>query len=301
MKEFLFHLQVKNYSVRNAKGYKNNNLAFIRYLNNEFEINELEVIKPSHIKSYLMFLKQKGRKETYINSIFKNIRSFFNFCIEEEYLQDKDNPCSKVKWMKEPRVVITTFTDNEVRRMINVYNGKTFLEIRNKLILMTFCEVGCRCLELCSITDLDIFDTTIRVNGKGRKQRYVPISPLLKKYMIKYERARGHYFTDKILAHNNYFLSYNGNPLTVEAVERVVKIAGEKAKIRDNIRCSPHTFRHWYAQQQPGENIGLDVYSVSRLLGHENTTITTRYLQSLEDAKIVDIAKGNSPLMNLQK
>jgi integrase/recombinase XerD len=296
MKEFSFHIQIKNYSVRTAKGYKNNNLAFMRYLENEFGINELEVIKPSHIKSYLMFLKQKGRKETYINSIFKNIRSFFNFCIEEDYVEEKDNPCLKVKWMKEPKVIISTFEDDEVKRMLNVYSGKDFLSIRNRCILMCFCDLGIRNLELCNITDLDVYDTTIRINGKGRKQRIVPVSAMLKKHLIKYERVREQFLKDKIRAHNNYFLSYTGKPLTVEAVERVVKIAGEKAKIRSNIKCSPHNFRRWYSQQQLQF---LDVYSLSRLLGHESLSITKIYLQSMEDQKIVDKAKITSPLMTL--
>ena len=83
-----------------------------------------------------------------------------------------------------------------------------------------------------------------------------------------------------------------------KAVERIVKICGKEAKIRSEIRCSPHTCRHYFAQAQLRN--GLDVYSLSRLLGHEDISITKRYLQGLEDRNIVEISVKTSPLMNLR-
>lgn len=86
--------------------------------------------------------------------------------------------------------------------------------------------------------------------------------------------------------------------MTGEAVERVVKMCGTAAKIRDDIRCSPHTCRHYFAQVQLRN--GLDVYSLSRLLGHENITITKRYLQGIKDDSIIEMSVKTSPLMNLK-
>lgn len=297
-KEFCFHLKIKNYTPRTIKGYRNNNLAFIRYLKNEFEITELEEVKTTHVKAYLMFLKNKGRKESYVNTILKNIRAFYVFCVDEEYVTQRMNPCNKVKWMRMPKTVIKTFNDKEIKNMIDHYPTTDYLNIRNKLILMTFVDCGIRCLELCQLTTIDVMETTMRINGKGNKERYVYISPLLKKYMIKYERIKEYYFKDKIMSHNNYFLSQNGKPLTVEAIERVVKIAGEKTGVRDTIRCSPHTIRHYFAIKSL-QSESMDIYSLSRLLGHENLSITKVYLQSLDDEKIVDMARSSSPLMNL--
>lgn len=96
---------------------------------------------------------------------------------------------------------------------------------------------------------------------------------------------------------SNFFLSQNGRVLTVTAIEVIVKKAGKEANIREHIRCSPHTLRHYYAQKQL--RLGLDVYSLSRLLGHESTIITNRYLQSIQDEQILELAKTTSPLMNL--
>ena len=116
--------------------------------------------------------------------------------------------------------------------------------------------------------------------------------------MIKYERIRDAYLKDNILHYDNYFLSYRNKPLTTEAVERVVRLAGKEAKVSDNIRCSPHTCRHYYAQAQLRN--GLDVYSLSRLLGHETVDITKRYLQGLKDREVLELSVKTSPLMNLK-
>jgi integrase/recombinase XerD len=296
-KEFLFDLEIKNYSIRTMKGYRNNNRAFLNYLKNEFNLTEVEEVATNHIKSYLMHMKKKGLKESYINGIQKNIRAFFRFCLEEGYIAEKRNPVIGIKLMKEPKVIIKTFTDEEVKKMIDAYNGNIYLEMRNKLIIMFFVDLGIRNLELCSLTHLDVMETIIKIQGKGDKERHLYISPLLKKYMIKYERIKNMYFKDKMMTDSNYFLSRNGKVLTNTAVEIIVKTAGQRAKVRKIIRCSPHTIRHYYAQKQL--TLGLDVYSLSRLLGHESTIITNRYLQSMQDEKIIELARSTSPLMNL--
>jgi integrase/recombinase XerD len=260
-KEFLYDLEIKNYSPRTIKGYKNNNKAFITYLRNEFDIEEIEEVTTKQIKAYLMYLKNKGLKELYINTIQKCMRSFFRFIVDEGYIAEKRNPMLSVKFMREPKVIIKTFDDLEIKRMVNVYNNTNYLEMRNKLIIMFLVDLGIRNLELCSLTHLDVMDTVIKIHGKGSKERHLYISPLLKKYIIKYERIKTQYFKDKAMIENNYFLSRNGKALTVGAVENIIKAAGKKAKVRPNIRCSPHTIRHYYAQKQL--RLGLDVYSLS--------------------------------------
>lgn len=296
LKEFLFEIKIKNYSVKTQKGYRNNNALFHNWLKNKYNIIELEEVTHLHIKQYIVYLQKKGRKPTYINGILKNIRAFFKYATDEEYLNV--NPALKVNWQKEGKVVINAFNSNEINRMLNVFNYSDFLNARNKTIIATFADTGIRNQELCDLKITDVRETIIRILGKGNKERYVPISPVLKKMMIKYERIKNFYFEDKNLNYDNYFLSNRAKPLTVEAVERIIKIAGEKANVRKEIRCSPHTIRHYFAQTQLRN--GLDVYSLSRLLGHENISITKRYLQSIKDKDIIQMSIKTSPLMNLK-
>ncbi len=295
LQEFLFDLEVKNYSKKTIKGYRNNNNLFFNYLKNEFNIDEIQELKTIHIKNYFLFLKKRGLRPTYINSILKNIRAFCVYSVEEEYI--KENPADKVKWQREGKVIINTFSSDEIVNMLKVYKFTTYLKARNKTILSILMDTGIRNTELCLIKCDDINERTVLINGKGNKQRQVPLSPLLKKYMFRYERIRDEYFKNKILREDNYFLSNRGHALTVESVERVVRIAGQVAGVRKEIRCSPHTLRHWFSQEQLRN--GLDVYSVSRLLGHENITITKRYLQSIKDEDIIEMSIKTSPLMNL--
>ncbi|EPY6467462.1 tyrosine-type recombinase/integrase [Clostridium sporogenes] len=299
LKEFKFDMQIKNFSDRTIKTATNSTKAFFAYSNKEFNVNELEEITHLHIKKYISYMQGLGRTESYINSILKYLRMFFRYCIQEEYITEKQNPTIKVKWAKETKVIIETFTDAEATKMLKQWDFNKFYNARNKAIIATFFETGIRNLELCNLNITDVRERVILVHGKGNKERYVPISPILKKILIKYERIRQGYIKNKFLEDDAYFLSKNGKRLTVETVERVVKITGENAKVRRNIRCSPHTIRHYFAQFMLSK-AKLDVYTVSRLLGHENLTITKRYLQSLKDKQIVDMSTNASPLMILK-
>ena len=296
IKEFIFEIKLRNYSERTIKGYKNNILKFARYMKNEFEIVEIEEISHVHIKSYLNFLKGNGLTEVYINTILKNLRSFYKYCFTEEYCL---NVALKVGWLRERKTIIKTFSDDEIRKMMDVYNYSSYIHARNKCIMAILIDTGIRNFELCQLKITDIRETVIYIMGKGKKERVVPISPYLKKIMIKYERIREGYLKNNILHYDNYFLSYRNKPLTIEAVERIVRLCGEKANVNKNIRCSPHTLRHYFAQSQLKN--GLDVYSLSRLLGHENVTITKRYLQGLKDKEVLELGMKSSPLMNLKK
>jgi integrase/recombinase XerD len=210
----------------------------------------------------------------------------------------KQNPCLNVKWLKEEMPVTEAFTPTEISDIINKFKMNTYMEARNKLILMFFADTGLRNLELCYLMRSNIGETTIKIMGKGRKERHLPISPVLNKYLMKYRRMREQHFLDDFNGHDNLFLSFRGKPLTVEATLRVVKIAGERANVTRDIRISPHTIRHTYAQMMLLN--GIDVYSLSRLLDHESINITKHYLQSMQDEQIVETAVRNSPLMNLK-
>ena len=189
--------------------------------------------------------------------------------------------------VKEGKTLILTFSDEEVQAMLDVYDFSSYLSARNRLILAMAFDTGARNTEMCEIMEKDIRDNVISIHGKGNKERQVPLTPYLKKMLMKYNRLKAHYFYDKNIGYGNLLLSRTGRPLTKEA-----------AGIRQEIRCSPHTARHYYAQANLQN--GLDVYSLSRLLGHENINITKRYLQPLQDANIVVMAVKTSPLRDVK-
>lgn len=296
LKEYLYDCQLRKLSERTMKSLRNNNLRLFRYLSNTLLICELEDVKRVHIQEFVNYLSQQGRKETYVNSLLKSFRGLFRYCKEEGYIIT--SPVTKIKFQKEEITVITTFNNEEVQRMVDYYNGKHFLPLRNKLLITVLFDSGIRNSELCDIQMEDIYENAIKIRGKGKKIRYVPLTPSINKALIKYLRVRSNYILDKHRYQTEYlFLSQKGKRLTPEAVERIVKYCGLACNVRQEIRCSPHTMRHYYAQTQLKN--GCDLYTVSRLLGHNNINITKRYLYSMNMTDIIEIGQKTSPLKNL--
>ena len=296
LEEFKVECDLRRLSPRTIKGYYNNTALFLNYLEKHEVLDTLEPISHQHIKKYVQYLLKKDLSASYVNGILKCLRAFFKYAHGEGYIMG--NPAAKVSWQREGKVLIETFTDEEVMSMLNAFDFSTYLSARNKLILAIAFDTGARNTEICNILESDIRDNVILIHGKGNKERHVPLTPYLKKALMKYLRIKRVYFDDKRIPYENLLLSRTGRPLTKEALEHIFRQAEERSTIRSEIRCSPHTARHYYAQANLRN--GLDVYSLSRLLGHENINITKRYLQSLQDSNIVEMAVQTSPLKNIR-
>jgi len=295
IKEFIYELQIRNYSKRTVKEYQNDLKRFLMYLKDNHDVEELEEVSSIHIKQYLSDKKEVGVKMATLNTYLKHLKVFFNYCYQEEYCM---NVAKRIRRAKEPKTVIKTFNDLEVAKMISAYNFSDYMNARNKVIITMLMDTGIRNTELCLIKIEDIKSTTILIHGKGNKERVVPVSPILKKAMIRYERIREKHLKNKDCIYDNYFLSSRYKQLTDCSIDRVIKQAGKVAEVRSEIRVSAHTFRHWYAQTQLKN--GLDIYSLSRVLGHESVNITRIYLQGVQDDEIIKSSIKTSPLMNLK-
>ena len=289
--EYLIEIEVRKYTPKTIKGYRNNLNLFLRFCEEELEITEIEEISLAVVKRFTQFMSEKGKKGTYINTLLKNIKSFIQYCYEEGY--GGFNTKKSFKWCVEEKPIILTYQPAAVRQMLRDCQGYDFLSIRDNAILTVLFETGVRCWELCCIQKKDIHDDFIVIHGKNHKQRVVPVTPLLQKALLRYYHAMENYFYLKSI--DDYcFLSFHGRQLTVEAVEHIVKRHGKGIT---GVRVSPHTCRHFFAQQQV--KMGTDVYTISRLLGHENIQITQTYLRSLRNEDLIQVAQKRSVLMNL--
>lgn len=296
LKEYIYDCKIRKLTPRTIQHYNNTLLKFMTFLEQEYRVKDLEKIKAVHIKGYVSYLSDLGRAERYINTIIKTIGIFLEFCIREDYLTE--NVERKIKLQKEPIKLIETFTNEEVIKMVRYFHGSRFLDVRNKLIMLLLFDTGIRNTELCELKMTNVRDSYIMINGKGKKTRVVPISPILKKGIIKYERVREYYIKDKFAYQTEYFLlSQKGRQLTKEAIEHIVKRCGVGCGVREEIRISPHTCRHFFAQSQLKN--GCDLYTLSKLLGHSNPNTTKIYLKSLKDDDFLELAQESSPLMNL--
>jgi site-specific recombinase XerD len=137
---------------------------------------------------------------------------------------------------------------------------------------------------------LDADDSYLKVNGKGRKQREVPLGrhsrTALRRYITRYRRPK-----DK--AEKRVFLSRTGTPLTLSGLDQIIREIASRARIKG---AHAHRFRHTFACQYLVN--GGDVYKLSRLMGHSSVKITERYLGAV---KAKQARQGQSVLDHLQE
>ena len=294
VQEFLFDCQVRNLSPRTIHNYEKQLNYFMRYLKEAQSVEALEDLKPLHIKQFVVMLQGKKNKPSYVNDLLKAVKCLCAYAFDEGYTPELLT--KKVKNVKEPKVLIHTFSDDEIVRMIQFYDGNDYLSIRNRLMLMMLFDTGLRISEIIDMKPSQIRQGYFVVYGKGRKERVVPQNAIVSKWLMKYDRAKECYFQYK-RAEDCYFLSKNGRRLTPEAVNKFMKKASKSVGINPLVRVSPHTCRHTFAHQELKN--GLDLYSLSRLLGHESVSITQRYLEAVRDEQVLTSAKKTGVLAHL--
>ena len=291
IREYLIEIEVRKYTPKTIRGYRNSLNLFLRFCEQEAHIQAVEEINLAVVRQFSAFMSQKGRKGSYINGLLKVSKSFIQYCYDEGY--DGFNTKKNFKWCKQDKAVIVAFKPCDVKQLLQESKGTDYIHVRDTAILTALFETGIRCWELCCIQKQDIHDDYIIIKGKNHKQRVVPITPVLQKALIKYNVCAADYFTLRG-TDDFYFLSNHGRQLTNSAVENIIKRYGQGI---EGVRVSPHTCRHFYAQQQV--KMGTDLYTISRLLGHENIQITQTYLNSLRDEDIINNTKQRSVLMSI--
>lgn len=292
IKDWIVECEIRKYTPKTIRGYKMNLSIFQRYCEQEQGITDMDDISYAVIKQYTQALIKKGHKGTYVNGLLKVAKSFIQY-IYDEYGEGFNTRNKGFRWVKEEKPIIKAFKPKDVKRILDNCRGADYLAIRDAAIITTLIETGIRCWELCCIQPKDVFEDHIVIQGKNHKRRVVPVTPHLKKALLRYDRTKEGYFAYKN-TEEYYFLSNTGRQLTNSGMEHMVKRRGKGV---EGYRMSPHTFRHTFAQLSLKQ--GRDLYSLSRQLGHENLQITSIYLRSLQDEDIIKIAKENSVLMNM--
>ena len=184
--EFLYDCECRHLAKGSLRNYRASTRFLLEFLERK-QITELENVRPRHLRDLMKEKQDAGNTPRYINDLLKVWRTWFNYLVEEGYLEERDNPAKKVKPLRQPRTIIDTFTAAEMKRMIQFYDGKDFLEVRNKTIIMLLFDTGMRCNEMILMEPEDIKPDYILVkHGKGGKERVVPKSPALSKQLIKY-------------------------------------------------------------------------------------------------------------------
>lgn len=244
---FLFDCECRHLAKGSIRNYRAETKFLMEFLELK-QITEVEEVKAHHIRDFMKQKQDSGNTACYVNDILKACKTWFNYLVEEDYIEERRNPAAKVKYLKQPKTIIETFSTQEVKELIHYYSGCDYLEVRNKTIITLLFDTGMRCNEMIMMEPEDIKKDYIVVkHGKGNKERVVPKSPMLSKQLVRYLYVRENYFEGKSNK-KNLFLSKTGKPLTDEAVARMLKKAALEVGVSPEVRVSPHTCRHTFAQ-----------------------------------------------------
>jgi len=267
LKKFLDYLSLqKNCSSNTLRGYRRDIFQFINFLKKN-KIKSFKSISYEDLLSYLGYLRNYGYSETTIGRKVASLKSFFKFLSARKII--KSNPVALLSSPKKPDRLPDFLTLEEVEKILNIPSEKNWQSLRDKAILELLYSTGIRVGELTSlkIGDIDFFQELIKVKGKGKKERIVPIGRYALKALIEYIERRPN------KKEKNVFLNKYGKPLSERSVERIIDKFSKKAGIGKKI--TPHTFRHTFATHMLDR--GADLRTVQELLGHERITTTQIY------------------------
>ena len=289
--EFLAYLKFqKRYSRHTLVAYENDLTGFFKFLELQYAGIELPEIKAIFIRSWLAAMKEKneaGAKT--INRKISSLKSFFKFLMKKGVIAI--TPMDAVATPKLPKRVPHFVDEKDMSRLFdpirfaNDWMGKT-----EKLILVILYQTGIRKSELINLQEghIDWGNHTIKVLGKGNKERIIPVSAGLTESMKNYSKEKKEIFES--LPHPNLLVGKKGLPLDPKQVYIIVR--KYLTQITTIEKKSPHILRHSFATHIA--NNGAPLQAVKELLGHSSLAATQVYTHTSIE-KLKDVHKKAHP------
>jgi integrase/recombinase XerC len=263
---YIEELVRRRFSDFTVKSYKTDLEEFFSFLRKNGKSNFSEIDRKD-IRSFMGELLSYGYKKSSVSRKLSAIKSFCKFLERNKII--KGNPSVSVKTPKTERNIPSFLSEEEVRKMLDFSVSEKRLDIRNKAILELLYATGIRASELVNM-DISMFDAKsklLRVYGKGKKERIIPIAKVAFEALNVYiSKVRGY-------KEGALFLSKSGKRLAQRDLQRIVKKS--IIKVATLNQMSPHTMRHTFATHLL--NRGANLRAVQELLGHESLSTTQIY------------------------
>lgn len=274
IREYISYLQIeRGVSENTVSSYTNDLLLFEKFLNEKFNI-ELENLEKMHIRAFVSELHKIGYSPSSIMRIFSAVRGFFKYLLREEII--KKDPVKGVLLPRVQKNLPKPLTFEEVEKLLSAPDTSTPLGLRDSAMLEMMYAAGLRVSELISLKteNLNLAYGYVRIRGKGRKERLVPIGEVAIERVREYiENARG-ILLGKKKESEYLFLNRRGNRMTRQRFWEIIKEYAKKCGIPLE-KISPHVIRHSFATHLLER--GADIVSVQNLLGHSSLTTTQIY------------------------
>jgi len=285
---FLTSKTVQGCTPKTVDYYKANLAIFREYLNRQ-EIPMLEADQ-FQIMGFLAMRTAEVAPAT-LHIYFRVLRTFYNWTIEQGFRPD--NPLKKVPQPRIPHKVLAIFSPDQLNDLLAVCGTTKYLKARNNALLLVMLDTGIRRAEVVAMQlgDIDWPNSTIKIHGKGRKERYVRFDVktalALKKYLL-YHHGQC----------NSVWLTEEGTPIKANGVYEFLHRLKDRAGITD-VRCSPHTLRHTFGCMFLMN--GGDAKSLQDLFGHASGKSTEVYVETVRMQKALSEHVTASPVANLKR
>jgi len=265
----------RNFSPHTHVSYSQDLSQFLAFLQEQFPetLQHPESIDQEIVRTFLGVMLDSGMAKKSVVRKISTLRSFFKFAVRRKLLPA--NPMSNVVTPKLDKKLPQFLDELAVEKMMALPDVNDPLGSRDAAILELLYSTGMRRGELVQLDtrDIDVYERTVKVVGKGNKERIVPFGTKAHEALERYFTARKKLAASGGKGTEAVFLTEKGNRLYPAAVNAIVKkyIKGV-SEIRQQ---SPHVLRHSFATHLLDR--GADIFAVKELLGHESLSTTQIY------------------------
>ncbi len=274
--EYLSYLEnERNYSQHTIVSYANDLAQYYSFLKEQFPelIQKHNDTDTGVIRVFLGLLLDSGLSKKSVVRKLSTLRSFYKFLVRKKVIQH--NPALNIITPKVEKKLPQFIDKDSMEKILSLPDTTTFAGARDSAILELFYGSGIRRAELLGLTlsDFDERNQTIKVTGKGNKQRIIPFTQNAKQSIQRYLQFRKEISVNIDMKENVLFVSDKGIRLTPSKVNTLVgKYLSGNTEIQ---KKSPHVLRHSFATHLLDN--GADILAVKELLGHESLSTTQIY------------------------
>ncbi len=273
--EFINWIKVeKNYSDHSIVAYSKDLSELAIYIDKEKYDDNIKSIDFFLLRGFVADLYERNLSNSSIESKISTIKSFFKFLYRKGFIEE--NPARLVKFPRKEKHLPSVFNIDDMFNLLDLPDKSNATGLRDAIILELMYATGVRVSELVglNLSDVDLKNGRIRVKGKGKKERIVPIVPEIVEMIYKYIDIMNQVLVKgKFIETEALIINKLGTRMSDRSIRRIVEEYLKKAGLP--LDYSPHSFRHSFATHLL-EN-GADLRSIQDLLGHESLATTQKY------------------------
>ena len=263
--DFLIEQQIRGNTPKTVRYYGLCLSLFARYAKAE---TELFALSPATLRGFYLALSERQLSSVTIQTYFRAVRAFLTWCYQEQ-LTPVNLP-ERFRLPKAKTKTVDVLTDDEISRLLGCIGSKSLLQLRNLCICSLMLDCGLRLHEVVTLTveHVRVSDGYLIADGKGNKERIVPIGYQTRRLLLRYLSRRPAYAKTPFV-----FLRSDWEPISDDTLRMLFRRLKTKSDIP---RLRAHLLRHTFATRYL-EN-GGDLYSLQQILGHTSLEMVRRYV-----------------------